>query len=131
MKRASQFDPTRPLIFVEGRIWGPLGAERLSLVLDTGASMTLVSPDVLDGLGYSPRDGVARTHVTSATSQDPGYTIRVSRFTALGFTSTDFLVHAFDLTDRADIDGLIGLDYLKQFNYEIRSAEGRIFVEQI
>lgn len=54
----------------------------------------------------------------------------MSRFTALGFTFADFLVHAFDLTDRADIDGLIGLDYLKQFNYEVRSAEGRILVER-
>lgn len=93
--------------------------------------MTLITPDVLDSLGYSPRDGIARTHVTSATSQDPGYTIRVNRFTALGFTCTDFLVHAFDLTDRVDIDGLIGLDYLKQFNYEIRSADGQILVERI
>jgi hypothetical protein len=131
VKRTSQFDPARPLIFVEGRISGPLGTERLSLVLDTGAAMTLISPDILHGLGYSPRDGVARTQITSATSQEPGYTIRVSRFTALGFTCSDFLVHAFDLTDRADIDGLIGLDYLKQFNYEIRSAEGRILIEQI
>ena len=86
---------------------------------------------MLDNLGYSPRDGIARTHVTSATSQEPGYTIRVSRFTTLRFTCTDFLVHAFDLTDRADIDGLIGLDYLKQFNYEIRSADGRILVDRI
>jgi predicted aspartyl protease len=129
--KTSRFDPARPLIFVEGRIWGPLGAQRLSLVLDTGAEMTLIAPDVLDGLGYSPRDGIARTHVTSATSREPGYTIRVSRFTALGFTCADFLVHAFDLTDRADIDGLIGLDYLKQFNYEIRSADGRILVQRI
>ena len=60
----------------------------------------------------------------------PATTIRVSRFTALGFTCSDFLVHAFDITDRADIDGLIGLDYLKQFNYEIRSADGRILVER-
>jgi predicted aspartyl protease len=129
--KTTRFDPTRPLIFVEERIWGPLGVQRVSLVLDTGAAMTLITPDVLDELGYSPRDGIARTHVTSATSQEPGYTIRVSRFTALGFTCTDFLVHAFDLTDRDDIDGLIGLDYLKQFNYEIRSADGRIVIERI
>ena len=129
--KTSRFDPSRPLIFVEGRLSGPLGAARLSLVLDTGAAMTLVSPDVLDSLGYSPRDGVSRTHVTSATSREPGYTIRVHRFTALGFTCSDFLVHAFDLTERADIDGLIGLDYLKQFNYEVRSVEGRILVERV
>jgi predicted aspartyl protease len=129
--KTSRFDPARPLIYVVGRVWGPLGSERLSLVLDTGASMTLLAPEVLDDLGYSPRDGVARTHITSATSQEPGYTIRVSRFTALGFRCTNFLVHAFDLTDRGDIDGLIGLDYLRQFNYEIRSTDGQIHVERV
>jgi hypothetical protein len=61
--------------------------------------MTLLAPEVLDDLGYSPRD--------------------------------NFLVHAFDLTDRGDIDGLIGLDYLRQFNYEIRSTDGRIHVERV
>ena len=128
--KTSRFDPARPLIYVVGRVWGPLGSEQLSLVLDTGASMTLLAPDVLDELGYNPRNGVARTHVTSAVSREAGYTIRVSRFTALGFRRTNFLVHAFDLTDRGDIDGLIGLDYLRQFNYEVRSAAGRIHVER-
>lgn len=129
--KTSRFNPARPLIYVAGRVWGPLGDERLSLVLDTGAEMTIIAPDVLDSLGYNPRDGVARTHVTSATSREPGYTIRVKRFAALGFTCTDVLVHAFDLADRADIDGLIGLDYLRQLNYAIRSAEGRIHAERI
>lgn len=93
--------------------------------------MTIIAPEVLDGLGYNPRDGVARTHITSATGREPGYTIHVSRLAALGFRCTNFLLHAFDLHDSADIDGLLGLDYLQQFNYEIRSADGRILVERI
>jgi hypothetical protein len=119
----------------DSRILGPWSTEpsRIHIELQDGLdrNLTLITPEVLDGLGYNPRDGVARTHITSATSREPGYTIRVSRFAALGFRCANFLIHAFDLTDRADIDGLVGLDYLQQFNYEIRSADGRILVERV
>jgi hypothetical protein len=32
--------------------------------------------------------------------------------------------------DRIGIDGLLGLSFLKQFNYKIRSTEGRIVIER-
>ena len=38
--------------------------------------------------------------------------------------------HAQDLPAGWDIEGLIGLSFLRQFNYEIRSLEGRILVER-
>jgi hypothetical protein len=55
----------------------------------------------------------------------------LSRFTSLGFTLSDFPVNVFDLADRYGFDGLLGLNFLNQFNYEIRSEEGRIIVEKI
>jgi hypothetical protein len=82
-------------------------------------------------LGYSPRDGEARTTITTAVSKERGYTLRVQQFSALGFRSTSFLVHAFDMVDAAGLNGLIGLNYLKQFNYTVRSNEGRILVERL
>ena len=43
---------------VRARLWGPLGqTDDLRLVLDTGASLTLIVPELLDGPGYNPRDG--------------------------------------------------------------------------
>lgn len=35
-----------------------------------------------------------------------------------------------DLPEGWGIDGLIGLSFLRQFNYEIRSIEGRILVDR-
>jgi hypothetical protein len=52
--------------------------------------------------------------------------IRVARFACLGFHSTDFLVHAQDLPEEMGIDELIRLNFLRQFNDEIRSLERRI-----
>jgi predicted aspartyl protease len=125
------FDPSRNLIIVEGEISGPLGDTPLRLVLDTGAAASLVVPDIVDALGYSPRDAEVVTGVCSAVGKEQGYILRVARFSALGFTLPDVRIHVFDLADRYGIDGLIGLSFLRQFNYEIRSAEGRILVEKI
>lgn len=55
----------------------------------------------------------------------------VSKFSALGFTMTDFRIHVHDLPDTLGIQGLLGLSFLRQFDYDIRSREGRILVRRI
>jgi hypothetical protein len=71
------------------------------------------------------------TRVSSALGKEYGYMLRLSRFSALGFTLANFPVNVFDLADSGNISGLIGLNFLSQFNYEIRSGEGRIIVENL
>jgi hypothetical protein len=56
--------------------------------------------------------------------------LRVQRFESLGFGFDDFLIHVHDLPTGFGIDGLLGLSFLRRFNYEIRSIEGRILVER-
>jgi predicted aspartyl protease len=131
--KETRFDPHDDLVIVRARIWGRRGdvATPLTLALDTGSSESVVTPDVIDELGYSPRDGEAITSVRAALGKEHGYTLRVTRFAALGFAMPDFRVHVFDLPQGFGIDGLLGLSFLRQFNYAIRSAEGRILVEPV
>lgn len=131
--KVTRFDPTRDLIIVDARLWGPgeRGRTPVSLAIDTGSSETVISPEIVDELGYSPRDGEAITTVRAAIGKEHGYTIRVARFSALGFSVPDFRIHVFDLAAGYGIDGLIGLSFLRQFNYEVRSADGLIRVERI
>jgi predicted aspartyl protease len=124
------FDATRDLIIVEARVWRSLESVPVSLAIDTGSSETVLAPYVVDDLGYSPRDGEKITRVRSAVGDEQGYTLRVTQFAALGFTLPDFRVHVFDLAAGYGIDGLIGLSFLRRFNYEVRSIEGEIRVER-
>jgi Aspartyl protease len=126
----TSFDRTRDLIYIRGRVWGPRGnPARLRLALDTAASETVIVPGILDEIGYSPRQGSAITKVRSAVAEEPGYLIRVAQFACLGFQMTEFRVHALDLPDGFELDGLLGLTFLKQFDYQVRSLQGRILVE--
>jgi len=127
-----RFRPKSDLIIVKGRLRGPLDPDGrlLRLVLDTGAAETIIVPDVLDELGYNPRQGEAITVMRSAVGQEHGYMIKVERFECLGHQMRDFLVNAQDLPQGWHIEGLVGLSFLHQFNYEVRSFEGRIRVER-
>jgi hypothetical protein len=78
-----------------------------------------------------PRQGEQVTIVRSAIGSEQGYLTRVARFFALGFTCADFRIHVHDLPDGIGIDGLLGLSFLRQLHYEIRSDEGRILARRI
>lgn len=124
------FEIGEDLIMVEGIVTGPLGTASGRFVLDTGAVMTTMSPELAELLGYSARDGIKRARVRTAVGTEEGYVLAVSEFAALRCPRPRFHVHVFDL-GYDDIDGLLGLDFLSELNYEVRSAERRILVEAI
>lgn len=56
--------------------------------------------------------------------------LRVTRFESLGFGFSSFRLHVHDLPEGVGIDGLLGLSFLRHFNYEVRSVEGRLLIER-
>lgn len=126
LTRVTDFEPRSKLILIAVDMLGPRGPRRSRFVFDTGCTETLVSPEVIDELGYSARDGESTSTISSPIGQERGFMLRVARIAALGHTFTDFRVGVHDLSDRLAIDGLLGLSFLRHFNYEVRSREGRI-----
>ncbi|MDQ3296875.1 MAG: retropepsin-like domain-containing protein [Myxococcota bacterium] len=126
------FDPADDLIIVHARLWGADGQEReLRLVVDTGAGPTIIAPELLDELGYSARQhGEQVASTRSIAGREQGYILRVKQLECLGMVEQDFRVYAQDLPSGWDIDGLLGLSFLRLLNYEVRSLEGRILVER-
>ncbi len=125
----TRFDPAHELILV----WATVGASharsrRLRMALDTGSSETLVVPDVTDELGYGARTGDAITVIRSVVGREQGYMMRVATFSALGFEIPDFRVHVHDLPDGFGIQGILGLSFLRQFDYDVRSIRGELRV---
>jgi hypothetical protein len=109
VKHETPFDPEAELIIVNATIWGPRGSIPARMAIDTGSAATVLIPDVVDELGYSARDGMTRTSVTTAIGKEHGYLLKVSQLEALGFTRTTFPIHIFELANRYGIEGLIGV----------------------
>src|SRR5207237_10889050 len=58
--KVRRFDPTDDLIIIKARLYGPRGHRPLSLAFDTAASETHIVPEIIDDLGYSPRQAICR-----------------------------------------------------------------------
>lgn len=126
------FDPAADLIIVQAYVWSARGQEReLRLVVDTGAGPTIIASDILDELGYSAREhGEQVASTRSIAGREQGYMLRVKQLECLGMVEQEFRVYAQDLPTGWDIDGLLGLNFLRHLNYEVRSIEGRIHAER-
>lgn len=68
--------------------------------------------------------------VHTAIGEEKGDWLHVAEFRVHGGTTPDFALAVFSLEHR-DIDGLVGMNFLRHFNFEIRPAERRIVLELI
>lgn len=130
MKLARPFQFLGELIVVEVRLRGPRSESVRNLVLDTGAAATTLIPEVIDDLGYSARNGNKLSKVHSAIAEEHGYSLNLAEFSALGVTTPNFMVNVFDL-DHEGFDGLLGMNFLRHFNFEVRPDDRQIIVELI
>lgn len=121
------FDTDRDLIVVEVHVTGPLGAGLGRFVLDVATTMI---PELANWIGYSESDAFKRTKVHTAIGEEEGYVVHVAELAVFGFAMPRFPVNVFDLGHK-DIHGLLGMNFLSDFNFEIRPTEQRILVEKI
>jgi clan AA aspartic protease (TIGR02281 family) len=129
MRRETRFATHDELIVVVARITGPRRTITAPLILDTGAVYTTITPKLAQTIGYVDLEGLRRTRVRTAIGSEQGYLLTTTRIAVLGLAAETFPVHVFDLG--RDISGLVGMNFLSQLNYEIRSAERRILVEPV
>jgi predicted aspartyl protease len=129
MRSETSFELDGDLISVDAVVVGPNGQAAVRLVLDTGAVLTTLVPRVAESIGYTSTARVARSVMRSAVTEEHGYIVRLAQLSTLGFTVPD--VHA-DIADLGyGIDGVLGMNFLSDFNFEIRPAERRILIEKI
>ena len=108
------FDPSRGPIFVRGQISGPLGLANLNLILDTGATTSLIRGAILISIGYDP-DGVEVIP-----------RVVLNRLTALGQHRIGIPVPSHSLPQEAGVDGLLGLDFLRVSALLVDFRGGRV-----
>lgn len=107
------FDANRGPITVRGEVSGPLGHANLVLLLDTGATTSLVRSTILTSLGYDPDASTDRAQVAMGNGVEIVPRVVVTRLTALGQHRIGFHVLSHPLPPDAGVDGLLGLDFFR------------------
>jgi predicted aspartyl protease len=111
------------MIIVDVFIEGKNASRTLTSIIDTGSSMTTIDTNVLEGLGYSAKDGDNFKDVFTADGADTqGYTLKVKGFETCDIRLGDFKVLAYDLLEdpkHEKTDCLIGYNFLRHFKVTI------------
>jgi len=124
-----RFDPTAGLIVVPTRVWGPVGDTVVRLALDTGATRTVVSWDVLVLVGYDPAAAPQRVQLTTGSGVEFVPQVIVERVEALGQERCDFPVLCHTLPPSATVDGVLGLDFVRGQRLVIDLRAGEVTLE--
>ena len=123
------FDPRGSLIVVPALIHGRDDRETVDLVLDTGATRTVVSSEVAQSLGYDPATLGEWARITTGSGALSVPLLRVEKIEALGKAATNMRVLCHTLPSRAAIDGMLGLDFLRDTRLVIDFRTGLLTLE--
>ena len=123
------FDPAVSSIVVDLLLEASDGSSSLVIpvVLDTGASLTIIATDIMGRLGYDPANpALDRQRIVTGSGIEYAPRTTVRSATALGqkVASLDVLCH--DLPPESGVDGLLGLNFFRQFTLTIRFRAGII-----
>ena len=107
------FLPRHGPIMVDAEVTGPARSMALQLVLDTGATTSLLSKAILTALGYDLASESNRIRMTTGREVTSAPRLILTRFQALGRLKIGFPVLAYSLPACASVYGLLGLDFLR------------------
>lgn len=123
---STPFDPKHHLVGIEVRLFGPSGSIKARLALDTGASSTVIAKETLITIGYDP-DALPKTvNFTTGSGVESAARVSVDKLEALGQERQRFPVIAHTLPPSATIDGVLGLDFLRNHILILDFQKGEI-----
>ena len=103
---------------------------RVQLILDTGASRTTLPPLVLRGIGLDPDAAGREVRVTTASGSQTAPLLTINRIDASGHSVNDLDITCLDLPNQLQIDGLLGLNFLRHFKLYINFSKGVLVIHE-
>ncbi len=122
------FNPKQGLILVEAQATGPNGTADLKLLLDTGATTSVIKLKTLIYLGFDPGHPMRRVQMTTGSAIGTVPVFALTRFSALGQHRFIFPVIGYGLQTVFGVDGLLGLDFLRDQVVTIDLRTGQIAI---
>lgn len=94
-------------------------------VLDTGASFTIVDHRIAESIGLSSKSATAPSRVSSAAGKEEGFRIKITALETLGKRVENFEIACHALLEQG-VEGLIGMNFLEQFDFCIYPSKEMI-----
>jgi len=123
------FDPQKGLIVIPTRVCGPMGDTVVRLGLDTGATQSMLTWDVVVLLGYDPAIVSDRVQMTTGSGVEFVPRLIVDRIEALRKEHRTFPVLCHTLPPSSTVDGVLGLDFFRGQRLIIDFRAGQVVVE--
>jgi len=101
------------LIICHAKIQGKGKPVLLKMSLDTGATRTIIPPEVVLSIGANLSRFDKTTEVTTGSGNVICPLVTIPKFSCLGFTLKKFSVACHDLPPQSPVEGLLGLNFLK------------------
>lgn len=123
------FNPHHGLIVVTARLYGPGGDRAVRVAVDTGASATIISTQILTLIGYDPAAAPRKVQITTGSGIELATRLTVDKLESLGQERLNFPVVAHTLPAATGIDGLLGLDFFRNQELTIDFRNGLITLQ--
>jgi aspartyl protease family protein len=106
-------------MFIDIRIWSVEECKfrKMSIMIDTGASVTTISDYILTGIGYT--GGGKPIMVTTASGVVEVQTKTIEKIKIGALELSDINVYAHIFPDECFSDGVVGMNILEHFNFRV------------
>ena len=120
------FDPQASIIEVKAGYSNGNKIFGLRMALDTGATQTVIKPLALKDVVDFRERVEGGFNVETANGEVVAFGLRLSALFALGLMREEFTVIVHDIGSSLPIDGVVGLDFLRERELRINFARGEI-----
>ena len=89
---------------------------KVKLILDTGASTTVIDSNSLYVLGYFPKDFYGHTEFETASGVIEANYLKIKKFKCLGIEINNFQICTYDFAVSGitpEFDGMLGIDFFQ------------------
>lgn len=93
--------------------------EPVKLIIDTGASLTVLSPEIMRGLNIEEKDVLQYMNFSTANGVVSAPVILVDKIKVQNYIVSNVKVGILPSFSRSNVDGLLGMNFLNQFAFFI------------
>ena len=98
----------------------------IEVALDTGATTTSIPIYVVSALGYNVSNPKSIVEVITGSGVEEAPVIEIKGLTAIGQTIENIEVMCRDLPVEAPVEGVLGLNFLMNFDVHLSFSKGTI-----